>query len=357
MDKIRLGVIGRGWRAQFYLRAAKALPEMFDICGLVTRSEEQGNEIELKWGIKTYRTIDDLMKLEAPEYIVVSVSKDVAHLVIKEAVTKGAAVLAETTPANNMENLLELNKLTKAGAKIQVAEQYHLQPMLESSIKIARSGRLGEVSQAEVSFTQTYHAVSIMRKLLGIGFENAVINARAYKFPVVDGPGRNGPPTAEKLVTPQRVIGTLDFGNKLGVYDFENNQHRSWARSNHIVVRGDRGEIRDSRVKYLKDFITPIEYELRRINTGENGNYEGYHLKGILAGEEFIYTNNFAPASIPDDEIAVAACMYKMGLYARGGSEFYSLAEASQDTYLGFMLEKAVSTGETIKTETQPWAE
>ena len=34
--------------------------------------------------------------------------------------------------------------------------------------------------------------------------------------------------------------------------------------------------------KYLKDFKTPIEFELRRQNAGENGNLEGLYFKGVL---------------------------------------------------------------------------
>ena len=35
--------------------------------------------------------------------------------------------------------------------------------------------------------------------------------------------------------------------------------------------------------------------------------------------------------------------------------EFYSLREALQDTYLSFMLEQAIESEKTVKTETQPW--
>ena len=41
--------------------------------------------------------------------------------------------------------------------------------------------------------------------------------------------------------------------------------------------------------------------------------------------------------------------------YTKDGIDFYSLAEASQDQYLSLMIDKALSTGEKVKTETQPW--
>ncbi|WP_104178272.1 hypothetical protein [Cryobacterium sp. Y50] len=63
------------------------------------------------------------------------------------------------------------------GALIQVAEQYHLEPMLSSQIAVARSGILGTVREASVSVCHDYHGMSVLRRMLGIGFENATITA------------------------------------------------------------------------------------------------------------------------------------------------------------------------------------
>lgn len=52
-----------------------------------------------------------------------------------------------------------------------------------------------------------------------------------------------------------------------------------------------------------------------------------------------------------DDEIAVASCLEKMKVYVETGKDFYSLKEAAQDTYLSFMIEKAIGSGEEIVTE------
>lgn len=368
-DRIVFGIIGSGWRSEFYLRIAKALPERFEICGVVTRSPEKGALVEKGWGVKTYRSLDELLdgtsgpRLPSgtgsgnpPHFMVVSVSGGAACDVILEAAGKGIPVLTETPPAYDMDKLAELNRRA-AGAVVQVAEQYHLHPTHSARIRIARSGVLGEISEAQVSFSHGYHAMSLMRRLLGITYENAVINAFQYNSPVMAGPDRKGPPVEERLVSPRHEFALLDFGGRLGVYDFIRDQHRSWVRSQRIIVRGDKGEIFNSTVKYLKDFQTPIEYELIRKNAGEEGNMEGYCLKGILAEGKWIYRNPFMPAGFSDDEIAVAECLVRMEEHVKGGPGFYSLAEASQDAYLALMIDQAMATGETVRTTTQLWAE
>ncbi len=82
---------------------------------------------------------------------------------------------------------------------------------------------------------------------------------------------------------------------------------------------------------------------------------EGYYHKGILAGNEWVYTNPFAPACLNDDELAVATCLANMTEYVQGGPSFYSLAEAAQDHYLGLMVAQAVASGQSISTTSQLW--
>lgn len=354
--KIVFGIVGGGWRSEFFLRIAKELPQRFEVCGVVTRSESKGLEIENRWKVKTCRTVDELLRHTSPSFVVVSVLRDAAPGFIKELSSKGVPVLAETPPAPDLEGLLELNKLTRPGARIQVAEQYHLQPMNAACIAIANSGKLGEINQVQLSLCHGYHAVSMFRKLLGIKFENAVISASTYTMPIVAGPTRFGLPEKETVKESSQTIAFFRFGDKLAVYDFSSDQYFSWIRSKRLLVLGERGEIYDSGVKYLKDFLTPVEYELKRMDAGEYGNHEGYYLKGLLGGEEWLYKNPYIPGKLSDDEIAVAACIEKMALYVKGGPEFYSLAEASQDHYLAMTMIEAARTGTSIATRTQPWA-
>ena len=64
-----------------------------------------------------------------------------------------------------------------------------------------------------------------------------------------------------------------------------------------------------------------------------------YFHRGYLGGDSWLFENPFAPPAghedlsnrLTDDEIANAISLIKMAEYARGGPEFYSVAQASQD--------------------------
>lgn len=349
---------GASFRAQYYLRIAQALPDLFRVSGMVVRDGAKGKLLEQKWNVSTYRTLTHLLENENPDFVVVSVSGSAIPEYLLQLGEMGIPALAETPPASSIEGLLSLHeKLTCKGAKIQVAEQYHLHPIQAARLSMIQSGRLGNVTQATVSISHFYHGISVMRKILGVGFEAATIRGMRFEAPIMAGPDRGGAPKGEKIIMAERDLVWLEFDQKLGIYDFTKDQHRSWIRSNHLSVRGDRGEIFDNRLSVLNDYSTPVYLELKRINKGEEENQEGYYLDGILAGDQWVYRNPFIPARLYDDEIAIASCLKKMGEYLTGGPSFYSLPEASQDQYLGLMMEKAIRSSETVRTVRQPWAE
>src|SRR5262249_21646728 len=47
-----VGLIGSGWRAEFFLRLAAALPDRFRVSGVVSRS--RGAEVTAKWGVPAF---------------------------------------------------------------------------------------------------------------------------------------------------------------------------------------------------------------------------------------------------------------------------------------------------------------
>src|SRR6202034_2672725 len=125
-------------------------------------------------------------------------------------------------------------------------------------LAFVRAGKLGEISQVQVSVAHGYHGISLIRKFLGVSFENVVIRASAFKSPLIAGPGRAGPPSEEKKIESLQIIAHLEFGDKLAIFDFTPDQYFSWVRSQRLLVRGDRGEINNLDASYLADFRTPV---------------------------------------------------------------------------------------------------
>jgi len=359
MSQTNFAIVGGGWRSKFYLRIARALPAQFKVCGMVVRDESKGQIIENKWGVSTYRNIDQLLKEKSPDFVVVAVSWSAAPKISIELAKRKIAILSETPPAPDLEGLIELyNLLQEYEARYQVAEQYHLQPLHAVRIGIVDSGLLGDqINQVQISVCHDYHAISLIRKFLGIKFENVKISAQKFETPLIAGPDFEGNPEIKQEKISEQTIATLDFGDKMALYDFSDDQYFSWIRDLRLLIRGERGEINNKRVKYLKDYKTPIEFNLKRLNAGEDGNLEGYYLKGILAGNDWAYKNPFIPGRITDDEIAIASCLKKMSSFVEGGKRFYSFAEAAQDHYLSLLIKESIDKNRTVESRQQPWAE
>jgi len=354
--KTTFALYGSGWRSEFFLRAAKYLPEKFEISGVITRNDEKASRFKREFGVNCYKTAEELLKTTTPQFIVLSVSASVNIDIALSLLNKNIPVLLETPPAANLEALAHFNNALPAGAKIQIAEQYPFHPMHMARLAWIASGKLGNVQHTQISFSHAYHAVALIRKYLGIGFENAEITATSFPVNVVAGFTREGEPQKETIVQKAQTIAILKFdGGKTGMLNFETDQHRSWVRSQIIQVKGDRGEIFNSNIKYLQNFNTPIESEFIRKDLGKEDNFEGYDLKGIIADGNWLYRNPYQRSRLTDDEIAVATCLEKMAAYVQGGKPFYGINEASQDVYLSLLIEQAISSGTSIQSETQPW--
>lgn len=358
MEPIKFGIIGGGWRTTFFLQIARQLPELFQVGGLLVRNPEKRQELKARWGISAYHTLDGLLSVPNLQFVVVCVSWPATPEFLKELAARNIPALAETPPAPDLEGLISLVPLIKAGAKIQVAEQYQFQPLHAARLALARSGKLGTITQAQISVAHGYHGMSLMRKFLDTRFDSVTITAQSFTSPLIAGISFDGRLPAEEKIEPSRqVIACLDFHGKLGIYDFTGDQYFSWVRSPRMLIRGERGEINNTQVRYLEDFRTPVTFDLQRQNAGENGNLEGYYLKGIQGGNEWIYQNPFVPGRLSDDEIAIASCLDHMARYVAGGSPFYDLAEAAQDHYLSMMINQAITTRESVHTSIQPWSQ
>jgi predicted dehydrogenase len=351
------GLVGSGWRGRFFLRLARVLPDRFRVTGVVTRTAGRGAEIEADWRVPTVRTVADLLARERPDHIITSVPWASMPDAVREVVGHRIPVLAETPPAPDLDGLRALWSDVGGTGLVQVAEQYRLMPGHAARLAVVRAGAIGAPTSVQISSTHLYHAVSLIRGLLGIGYEPAEVSAKAFTAPLADPltpDGWTGDGTPYDRVT---TLATIDFGGRMGLYDFTDNQWWNPLRARRIVVRGTLGEVVDDRVVRLVDPTTPVESALIRRQTGIDLNLEGLDLKHVSFDGDVMYRNPFAGAGLSDDDIAVADLLARTGAWSReAGPPPYPLAEACQDHLISLAIGESLRTGAPARTGTEAWA-
>jgi predicted dehydrogenase len=348
-----IGLIGAGWRAEYFLRIARELPERFRVSRVLVRSAESATSVTEKWGVPATTSLTDFLA-ERYDYAVVSVPAAAAAELIAAVVAARIPVLSETPPAPDVATLESLWSAV-GGAPVQVAEQYFLQPHHAARLSVVRSGILGEVTSARVSVAHGYHGVSLIRHFLGLGFEPVTIIAHSIPDRLLSSNGRGGWHSELVETTSPRTTALLRFGEKNAIFDFTDEQYFSPVRSRHVSIRGTRGEIDDNTVSYLRGPGDATIAGFRREVTGIESDLYGNYLRRVSLHDDVHFENPFAPARLNDDEIAVAETMRLMAHFVATGESFYDLAEASHDHYLGLLIAESAATQTTVHSRARAW--
>jgi len=313
--------------------------------------------VSAQWGVPTFRSAQELLAAEPPDFVIVSVPWAATPAATRELAGLDVRVLAETPPAPDLPGLRALWADVGGSGLVQVAEQYLLMPGHAARLAVVGEGAIGAPTSVQVSSTHLYHAVAMIRGLLGVGFAPAEVSARAFTAPLADPltpDGWRGDATPRDATT---TLATLDFGGRMGLYDFTDNQWWNPLRSRRIVIRGTQGEIADDRVVRLADPVTPVESRLLRRQTGLDLNLEGNDVEHISFDGRVVYRNPFRGTRMSEDDVAVADLLERTGAWARGeGPEPYPLAEGLQDHLLSLAIEESAATGRPVTTGTEAWA-
>lgn len=365
---VRFGVVGSGWRAEFFVRVARLMPDRFRCVGVVTRTAERGAQVEAAWGVPTVRTVEELLTgavpgaaaaPDRPELVVTATPWPVTPDVVRELVDASVPVLAETPPAPDVDGLRALWADVGASGLVQVAEHSPSMPQHRARRAVIEAGTIGEPTSVQISSTHLYHAVGLGRYLLGAGRGPVTVRAQAFTTPLIDPVGRFGPTGATAPEPRRSILATLDLGDgRTILYDFTDNQWYNPLRSNRIVVRGTHGEIVDDTVTRWVDERTVITSRIERRQTGIEQNLEGFDLHHISLDGRVLHRNPFAGARLADDDLAVAHLLADTGAWLRGDAPPpYPLADGTQDHLLGLAIEESARTGEPVTTVAEPWAD
>ena len=327
-------IVGSGYRAEYFGRAARAYPELFRALFLC-RSEEKVRLMQEHTGVPATASLPECLAFR-PDFVVVAVDRGHMADVIEEWTGRGFPVVAETPVAADPAQLERIEALGRAGAKIVSCEQYCRQPILAAGLDEIRKGAIGTPSSMYISLLHDYHAASLIRRALQIGRdETYTVTGFSQQAPAARTDSRYGAFYDGQMQDAERTAAVIRFSSgKLAVYDFASIQYRSYIRSRHLSVRGSRGEWTDTAVLYLDEENRPqrkmllpvIPEKYRRLDTQ------------ALRDKRRNWTAELAPDTV-QDEFAIASFLLDMGDYLHGGECPYPLWEALEDARFWMRLQ------------------
>jgi predicted dehydrogenase len=348
---VNFAMIGSGFRGQALLEVARQLDTLRCV-GAVVRTPR-------RLEVPTFPSLGACLREAPVDVVLTATPKPLTPQFIVEAVERGLPVLAETPPAPDVDGLRALWSAVGSSGLVLVAEQYPLMPTHAARAALLATGAIGTPTQVQVSSTQQYHAVALIRGLLGAG--RGPVTARATRFtaPLVSPLSRAGWTDDEEAHPTPTTIATLDFGEgRSGVYDFTEQQTRNQLRFRRLTVRGSAGEVHNDEVVRMTGPRTLVRSPLVRRQTGHDLDLIGYDTEHISVGSEVLYRNPYPGRRWMDDEIAIATLLERTAGWVHGeGPEPYPLAEGMQDHQIALAIEEAADTDATVTTSVEPWTE
>lgn len=362
MGKYHFIIIGSGWRSLYYVRIAKAMPDILRLDAMYCRTQEKADKMAEEFGIHTTTSIEECVGYK-PDFAVVAVNKTSICDVSIEWMDRGITVLSETPAALDMESLKKLYRYhmsdDKTDKKQVVAEQYREYPYNKARINLVNSGVLGDISCLNISIAHEYHGFSLIRAYLGIKpDENYTVSGKIYEFPTTQTLTRYDKFTDGRTAPKKRCVAVFEFeSGKVAWYDFDSEQYRSPIRKNMIKVQGVRGELINNELYYLDENNVgrkeTIVTDINKVMTG-NGNpnlAQVNEIKKIAFGDKILYEPVWGLRGLSEDETAIATLMCKTAEYSRGQAlPPYSLENALADAYAAILLDEAVRTSNKVSS-------
>ena len=350
MEPLALLIVGSGYRAEYFGRIAGRYPALFRACYLC-RSEEKARKMKERTGAEACVEKQQALAF-GPDLVIVAVDRGHMASVTEEWALEGFPVAAETPLGEDEEQLMRLARLREQGARIFSLEQYHRHPLLRQGFEAVREGLIGVPGSAYLSLVHDYHAASLLRRMLLTEGEEYTLRGESVSRMVMETDSREGAILDGRmsLRTRDRLFISYESG-KTAIYDFCPVQYRTFIRSRHLSVRGERGEWNDTLMYYAdrtglprrKTLAWEIPEEYRCLD-----NQTLRDLRKTWSAELFLDTNW--------DEYAIATMLLDARRFLEGGPSPYSFEEALEDAGFWLLSKKAFgSPWQPFSSVDLPW--
>lgn len=186
MERLKIALVGAGRRgAGAHAPVIAALDDVFDFVAVCDATAERAQAVAAQYGCRAYTSARDLARHETLDIADVVVPGPAHHALSCFFSGHGVHQIVETPIAVTLPLAdLMIETARQNGVKLEVAENYHRQPLMRLRQAVIDSGAIGAVSRIYRIFEEGgYHGMSILR--LWAGADPTGIMGVSHTSPVV----------------------------------------------------------------------------------------------------------------------------------------------------------------------------
>ena len=169
MKKIlKMAVVGTGGRARAHLATIPKLTDIYQLAAICDINAERAKEVSEHFSVPGYTDVEEMLKAEQPEVVLIAVRPDGHHTITKIAAEHGAHCLTETPIATTLAYAdIMINAAQENGVRLEESENVWRWPHERMKRVIVDSGLIGEVKFAKLWYSSgSYHGMNAIRTLI-----------------------------------------------------------------------------------------------------------------------------------------------------------------------------------------------
>ena len=356
MERLNIALIGAGRRGGgAHAPVIGALDDVFNFVAVCDATEERAQEMAARYGCKAYTSVRDLIKHETLDIADIVVPGDAHHALSWFFSTHGVHQIVETPVAVTLPLVdLMIETARQNGVKLEVAENYHRQPLMRLRQAVIDSGAIGTVSRIYRIFEEGGdHGMSVLR--LWAGARPTGIMGISHTSPIVPIIDHRLRHHENELLS----IGIIEFANGVAAFSAYSNviHARSLGRGAFRCsqIDGTHGSIvgYDVHAVAADDLLSGAQsspVSPRRVTSKRDGVEILERLEVALPDQLISWENPFSRYPLSEDQVQVADELLSIATAVRENAEpAYGAQAARLDQEMNFaMLESSERDRTTI---------
>jgi predicted dehydrogenase len=187
-ERLRIGLLGAGRRAQAHLSTIAGLADRYDFVAVCDLAEPSARAAAARFGVKAYTDILEFFSRESLDVVDIVTPPECHHLMAKVAAEHGVNMLIETPLAPTRAMMDFIGEVTdKAGVRVEVAENTWRRPTERLNRSALDAGLIGKPLRVSIFYETSghhgmnYHGMNALRVYAGAEIEEVQSFAREFQ--------------------------------------------------------------------------------------------------------------------------------------------------------------------------------